>query len=98
MEFLWFHSPILSTATFVFQKIKLYLTGRHFGTGENIETVVPDQLKVIAVSDFQHCYEEWKQRLRRCVAFEGNYFEGDKLDLYFKNKYRVRLNQPHYFI
>ena len=26
-------------------------------------------------------YEQWKQRLRRCVAAQGNYFEGDNLDL-----------------
>ena len=30
---------------------------------------------------FQHCYEQWKQRLRHCVAAQGDYFEGDSLDL-----------------
>jgi len=39
------------------------------------------QLKAIPPSDYQRCYEEWEQRLRRCVASQGNYFEGDKLDL-----------------
>jgi hypothetical protein len=53
---------------------------------EYIETAVTDQQKAIPVSDFQLCYEEWEQHLWRCVASEGNYFEGDKLDLYFKNK------------
>jgi hypothetical protein len=47
---------------------------------ENIETAVTDQLKVIPVSDFQHCYEEW-EHLWKCVASESNYSEGDKLDL-----------------
>jgi hypothetical protein len=47
---------------------------------ENIEIAVTDQLKVILISDFQRCYEEW-EHLWRCVASEGNYFEGDKLDL-----------------
>ena len=31
--------------------------------------------------DFQHCYREWEQRLRRCVASQGNYFEGNNVDL-----------------
>ena len=53
----------------------------HFGTVENIEKAVTDQLKAIPVSDYQRCYEEWEQRLRRFVASQGNYFEGDKLDL-----------------
>ena len=47
---------------------------------ENIKKAVTDQLKAIPVSDFQRCYEEW-ERLRRYVASQENYFEGDKLDL-----------------
>ena len=49
-------------------------------TVENIEQAVANQLKVILVSDYQPCYEEG-ERLRRCIASQGNYFEGDKLDL-----------------
>ena len=76
------HSPDLSPCDFfLFPKLKFHLKGRHFGTVENIEKAVTDQLKVIPVSDYQRCYEEWEQRLRRCVASQGNYFEGDKLDL-----------------
>jgi len=44
---------------------------------ENIEKAVTDQLKAIPVSDYQRCYEDWEQRLQRCVASQGNYFEGD---------------------
>jgi hypothetical protein len=66
---------------FLFLKLKFYLKGRHFGMVVNIETAVTDQLKAILVSNFQRCYEEWEQRLRRCVVSKGNYFEGDKLDL-----------------
>jgi len=65
----------------LFPKLKFHLKGRHFGKVENIEKAVTDQLKEIPVSDYQRCYEEWEQRLRRCVASQGNYFEGDKLDL-----------------
>ena len=66
---------------FLFPKLKFYLKGRHFGTVENTEKAVTDQLKAILVSDFQRCYEEWEQCLRRSVASQGNYFEGYKLDL-----------------
>jgi len=66
---------------FLFPKLKFYLKGRHSGTVENIEKAVTDQLKAIPASDFQRCYEEWEQRLRRCVASQRNFFEGDKLDL-----------------
>ena len=55
---------------FLFPKLKFYLKGRHSGKVENIEKAVTDRW-----------YEEWEQRLRRCVASQGNYFVGDKLDL-----------------
>jgi len=65
----------------LFPKLKFHLKGRHFEPVENIEKAVTDQLKAIPVCDYQRCYEEWEQRLRRCVASQGNYFEGDNLDL-----------------
>ncbi|GFT00902.1 putative mariner transposase [Trichonephila clavipes] len=67
---------------FLFPKLKNHLKGHHFGTLENIETAVTDQLKSIPVSEFHQCYEEWKKRLQRCVASEGSYFEGDNVELY----------------
>jgi hypothetical protein len=39
----------------LFPKLNFYLKGRHFGMVENNEKAVTDQLKVILVSDFQHC-------------------------------------------
>jgi len=57
------------------------LKGRHFGTSDNIQKSVTDGLKGIPTEAFQHCYEQWKQRIRRCVAAQGNYFRGDVLDL-----------------
>jgi hypothetical protein len=47
---------------------------------DNVQKVVTDQLRALPQEFFQHCYREWEQRLRRCVASEGNYFEGDDVD------------------
>jgi len=58
-----------------------HLKGRHFGTLDNIQKSVTDELKGIPAEAFQHCYEQCKQRLRRCVASQGDYFEGDNVDL-----------------
>jgi len=59
------YSPDLSPCDFfLFPKLKFYLKGHHFGTVENIEKAVTDQLNAIPVSDYQRCYEEW-ERLRR---------------------------------
>jgi len=60
---------------------KNQLKVRHFGSLNNIQKSVTDELKGILAEAFQHYYEQWKQRLRRCVAAQGNYVEGDNLDL-----------------
>jgi len=76
------YTPDLSPCDFfLFPKLKFYLKRTPFWTVENIEKAVTDQLKVIPVSNFQRCYEEWEQSLRRCVASQGNYFEDGKLNL-----------------
>jgi len=76
------YSPDLSPCDFVlFPQLKNHLKGRHFGTLDNVQKSVTDELKGIAAEAFQHCYQQWKQRLRRCVAAQWNYFEGDNLDL-----------------
>ena len=45
---------------------------------------VTDMLKTIPFEDFQRCYQKWEQRLHRCVAAQGNYFEGDNIDVWKK--------------
>ena len=66
---------------FLFPRLKNHLKGRHFGTLDNIQKIVTDELKCIPAEAFHHCYEQWKQRLRRCVSAQGNYFGKDNLDL-----------------
>jgi uncharacterized protein YukE len=50
-------------------------------TLDNIQKSVINELKGIPEETFQHCYQQWKQHLRRCVAAQVNYFEGDHLQL-----------------
>lgn len=76
------YSPDLSPCDFfLFPRLKNHLRGTHFGTLENIQSAVTDQLKIIPVAEFQQCYDDWKDRLQRCVASQGNYFEGDSIEL-----------------
>ncbi|KAL4113850.1 hypothetical protein QTP88_017411 [Uroleucon formosanum] len=74
------YSPDLSPCDFfLFPRIKIHLKGRHFGTLENIQSSVTDELKAIPVTEFQNCYKQWKHRIQRCVDSQGNYFEGDNV-------------------
>ena len=75
-------SPDLSPCDFFLSpRLKNALQGRHFGTSDNMQKSVTDELKGIPPEAFQPCHEQWKERLRHCVAAQGNYFEGDNLDL-----------------
>ena len=66
---------------FLFPWLKNHFKVCHFGTLDNIQKSISDKLKGIPAEAFQHCYEQLKQRLRRCVAAQGNHFEEDNLDL-----------------
>ena len=72
------HSPELSPCDFfLFPKLKISLKGHRFGTVDNILKTVTDQLKVLTVNEFEHCYQEWKRRLQRSMGSQGNCFEGN---------------------
>jgi hypothetical protein len=76
------YSPDVSPRdSYLFPKLKFHLRGRHIGTVYIVQKVRTDQLRVIPHEDFQHCYREGQQRLRRCADSKGNYFEGDNVDL-----------------
>jgi hypothetical protein len=74
------YSPDLTPCDFLlFPKLKFHLKFHHFGTVDNILEVVTDRLMAFPHEDFQHCYRDWKQLLRRYVASQGSYFEGTML-------------------
>ena len=31
--------------------------------------------------DFNNCFENWKKRWHKCIVSDGDYFEGDEIDL-----------------
>jgi hypothetical protein len=67
-------SPDLAPSDFfLFPKIKERLKGRHFDIGSNTTAA----LKAIPQNQFQNCFEVWTRRWHRCIASQGEYFEGD---------------------
>jgi hypothetical protein len=43
---------------------------------EDIVTNVPNDLKVIAQTSFEQCFQNWKRWWDRCIAAQRDYFEG----------------------
>jgi len=59
---------------FLFPKIKEILKGRNF---DDIRSNTTAALKAIPQNQFQNCFEGWTRSWHRCIASQGEYFEGD---------------------
>jgi len=71
-------SPDLASSdSFLFPKIKEILKGRHFDDIDDIRSYTTAAPKAIPQNQFQNCFEGWTRRWHRCIASEGEYFEGD---------------------
>ena len=76
------YSPDMAPCDFfLFPKMKKSMKGRHFASIEEIKEESLRQLKAISSSEFQKCFNDWKKRWHKCIISEGDYFEGDKIDI-----------------
>jgi len=57
--------------------LKNLLKRTHFQSFEDIRKKMAKLLKAFSQNDFRRRFENWKTRMGRRVASDGNYFEGD---------------------
>jgi hypothetical protein len=57
--------------------MKLQLKGRRFDRVEEIQWESQNVLGTLQEQDFQQAFHQWQQHWDRCVAAQGDYFEGD---------------------
>jgi hypothetical protein len=57
--------------------MKLQLKGHRFDTVEEIQWESQNVLSTLREQDFQHAFQQWQQHWDRCIAAQGDYFEGD---------------------
>jgi len=76
------YSPDLASSHFfLFPKIKEILKGRHFDDNDDIRNNTTAALNAIPQNQFQNCFEGRTRRWHRCIASQGEYFEGDHGDI-----------------
>ncbi|UYV70401.1 hypothetical protein LAZ67_7002912 [Cordylochernes scorpioides] len=76
------YSPDLAPCDFfLFGKLKKKLKGRKFQSIEEIKVESKKAMKAIPKTDYQRCFADWKKRWLKCIAANGDYFEGDNLNL-----------------
>ena len=66
---------------FRFPKLKKPMKGKRFATIDDIKSESKKELVAIPKRGFQKCFENWKKRWHKCMTFDGDYFEGEKIDI-----------------
>lgn len=71
------YSPDLAPCDFwLFPKLKRHLRGFKFESEEEIIQEVISFLEAIKREEYFDVFKMWKDRMKRCIEFEGDYFEG----------------------
>ena len=61
----------------IFPKLKNALKAQRFADLPNNQRNMKTLLRGISENDFQDCFRQWHHRLTKCIASQGEYFEGD---------------------
>lgn len=70
------YSPDLAPCDFfLFPKLKLQLRGKEFKTPEAAVAAYQDLLEGMEKKEFQSAFEQWFERMMKCVQCFGEYFE-----------------------
>ncbi len=70
------YSPDLAPSNFwLFPKLKDHLRGEWYESQSQLGSVIFQYMKHMSQDDFTSCYQQWQNRLKRCVEVKGEYFE-----------------------
>lgn len=76
------YSPDLAPCDFaLFPKMKFQLKGRRFDSVEEIQNESQAILDGLQEKNFRGAFEAWQKRWDRCIRSQGDYFEGDGLQM-----------------
>ena len=76
------YSPDMAPCNFfLFPKIKRTLKGRRFAAIDDIKSASLKELKAIPKIEFEKCFEDWKKPWHKCIISNGDYFEGDNINV-----------------
>jgi len=72
------YSPDMAPCDFwLFRKLKIPLKGTRFESREDIMRNATAQLNMIPQEAFQECFQQRQDRWKKCMYYQGDYFEGD---------------------
>ena len=57
--------------------MKQVFKGKHFADVQEVKQETAEALKGIKINKFKNCFEPWGKCLHRCIASNGEDFEGE---------------------
>ena len=73
------YSPDLAPCDyFLFPRLKNHLSGKRYNSRKALGSAIYQCLKGIHVEDYEKCFQNWIERLKRCISAKGEYFEGTR--------------------
>ena len=65
---------------FLFGRLKKPLRGTRYNTRDEVMEKSKMALMAILQTDYEKCFQDWIKHWHKCVAVDGEYFEGDNID------------------
>ena len=75
------YSPDLAPYGFLFPKIKSAFKGTRIESVDAVKAKATELMNKLTEDDLQHCFQQWKIRMERCVDRRGEYIEGDNISI-----------------
>lgn len=76
------YSPDLAPNDFfLYPKAKKHLKSRLFESTSAAVKALEAILKRLAKNGFQHVFEEWQKRWKKCIALQSDYIEREKVEI-----------------
>lgn len=70
------YSPDLAPCDFyLFPNVKKNLRGIRFSSAEAAVEAYEKEVAQIPTSEWNRCFENWFLRMKKCIDFNGDYFE-----------------------
>ncbi|UYV83394.1 hypothetical protein LAZ67_23000867 [Cordylochernes scorpioides] len=93
------YSPDLGPCNFFLSgKLKKKLKGRKFHSIEEIKVESKKAMKAIPKTDYKRCFADWKKRWLQCIAANGDYFEGDNLNLGARKEHIIQAPEETFLL
>jgi hypothetical protein len=65
----------------LFTELKILVKGTNFQSVEGIHKKMAALFTALSQNGFRRCFESWKVRMVRFVVSDGNFFEGDNMQI-----------------